>query len=173
MRRPFWAHQMVEYLVGIVLIAAAIQQPQPAVPALLGLVVILNAAAAKGGAGAFALVGRRLHRQLDLVVMALLLAAAIQPWVSLDNTSRFMMAAIALVLFFVWFHTDFTERLSRKERKEREHRPDPAPRQSAPRNRAAGSKSDDIGRGAGRMVGKGINSAKRWKDSFDDARTDD
>jgi len=36
-RRPFWIHQIVEYMIGIALIAAAIQQPKPAVPAVMGL----------------------------------------------------------------------------------------------------------------------------------------
>ena len=56
-RRPFWTHQLIEYLVGIGLISAAVQMPQPAVPAILGLVIILTAAIAKGAAGAFRLAG--------------------------------------------------------------------------------------------------------------------
>ena len=63
---------MVEYVVGIALISSSVQLPDPAVPALLGLLIVLNAAVAKGSAGAFRLVGRRLHRTLDLVVIAIL-----------------------------------------------------------------------------------------------------
>jgi hypothetical protein len=151
-RRPFWAHQLVEYLLGIGLISAAIQMPQPAVPAVLGLVIILNAAIAKGAAGAFRLAGKRVHKQLDVVVMLLLLGGAVQPWVSIDNTSRLLLGAVAFVLWFVWFHTDFTERVPRSERKAATGTARPA--------------SEDIGRGAGRMVGGGVNSLKRWKDSF-------
>ena len=151
-RRPFWAHQLVEYLLGIGLISAAIQMPQPAVPAVLGLVIILNASIAKGAAGAFRLAGKRAHKQLDVVVMMLLLGGAVQPWFSIDNTSRLLLGAVAFVLWFVWFHTDFTEKVPRSERKAATKTARPA--------------SEDIGRGAGRVVGGGVNSLKRWKDSF-------
>lgn len=157
-RRPFWAHQLIEYLVGIGLISAAIQMPQPAVPAVLGLVVILNASIAKGAAGAFRLAGKRVHKQLDVVVMLSLVGAAVQPWASVDNTSRLLLAGVAFVLWFVWFHTDFTEKAPRAQR------------------RAAGGErpsSEDIGRGAGRVVGGGVNSLKRWKDSFNSGANDD
>lgn len=150
-RRPFWAHQLVEYLLGIGLISAAIQMPQPAVPAVLGLVIILNASIAKGAAGAFRLAGKRAHKQLDVVVMLLLIGGAVQPWISMDNMSRFLLGAVAFVLWFVWFHTDFTEKVPRGART-----PADAPRPT----------SEDIGRGAGRAVGGGVNSLKRWKDSF-------
>lgn len=163
-RRPFWTHQIVEYLVGIVLISAAVQQPQPTVPALLGLAILLNAAIAKGPAGAFRLVGHRLHRQLDVVLMVLLLGGAVQPWVSLDNSSRFILGAIAFVMFFVWFHTDYTERVPRAERK--------VQRAAAAREPGAdrgGYTSESVARGAGRLAGRGVNSVKRWKDGLGDA----
>ncbi len=154
-RRPFWAHQLVEYLLGIGLISAAVQLPQPAVPAVLGLVIILNAAIAKGAAGAFRLAGKRVHKQLDVVVMLLLIGGAVQPWVSMDNTSRLLLGAIAFVLWFVWFHTDFTEKVPRAQRKA-----------AAATSAESRPTSEDIGRGAGRVVGGGVNSLKRWKDSF-------
>jgi len=151
-QRPFWSHQLVEYLLGIGLISAAVQMPQPAVPAVLGLVIILNAAIAKGAAGAFRLAGKRVHKQLDVVVMLLLIAGAVQPWVSTDNTSRFLLGGVAFVLWFVWFHTDFTEKEPKAERKAVAEAGRPS--------------SEAIGRGAGRVVGGGVNSLKRWKDSF-------
>ena len=157
-RRPFWTHQLVEYLLGIGLISAAVQMPQPAVPAVLGLVVILNAAVAKGAAGAFRLAGKRAHKYLDVVVMLLLVAGAVQPWVSIDNTSRLLLGGIAFVLWFVWFHTDFTEKVPRAERKATA---------AASEGGSERPTSEQIGRGAGRVVGGGVNSLKRWKDSFD------
>lgn len=152
-RRPFWVHQLVEYLLGIGLISAAIQMPQPAVPAVLGLAIILNAAVAKGAAGAFRLAGKQAHRRLDVLVMMLLVAGAVQPWISIDNISRLLLGGVAFVLWFVWFHTDFTDKAARAERK-------------AAANGASRPTSEDIGRGAGRAVGGGVNSLKRWKDSF-------
>jgi hypothetical protein len=152
-RRPFWAHQLVEYLLGIGLISASVQLPQPRVPALLGLLIILNAAVAKGAAGAFRLAGKRVHRQLDVVVMILLVVGAVQPWASVDNTSRLLLGGVAFVLWFVWFHTDFSEKVPRQERT--------GPTTGRP-------SSEAIGRGAGRVVGGGVNSFKRWKASLGD-----
>jgi hypothetical protein len=154
-RRPFWVHQLVEYLLGIGLISASVQLPQPRVPALLGLLIILNAAVAKGAAGAFRLAGKGMHRQLDVVVMILLVAGAVQPWVSVDNTSRLLLGGIAFVLWFVWFHTDFTDKVPRGAR-------------TAASSGAGRPTSEDIGRGAGRLVGGGVNSLKRWKASLGD-----
>src|SRR6056297_1193029 len=115
-RRPFWAHQVIEYLLGIALISVSVQMPQPALPATLGLLILLNAAVARGAAGAFRLTGKRVHRFLDVVVMLLLVAGAVQPWVSIDNVGRLLLGGIAFVLWFVWFHTDFTEQTPRAER---------------------------------------------------------
>ena len=147
-------------------------------PVLLGLVVILNAAIAKGAAGAFRVVGKRTHRWLDLVVMGLLTAGAVQPWISIDNVGRFMLGAFALVMFFVWFHTDFTERVPRARRAmatkdtSRTHDTSTATTKAKVNSKVT---SEDIGRGAGRLVGGGVNSLKRWKDSFTagSAETDD
>ena len=162
-RRPFWMHQLIEYLLGIGLISVAIQTPQPAVPAVLGLVIILNAAITKGAAGAFSWTGKGAHRRLDVVVMLLLVGGAVQPWVSIDNTSRLLLGGVAFVLWFVWFHTDFTEKVSRAERKAAK----------AQTGGADQPTSEQIGRGAGRVVGGGVNSLKRWKDSFSAGADDD
>lgn len=147
-RRPFWVHQLVEYLIGIVLISAGMQSPEPAVMAVMGLLVMVNAAVAVGAAGAFRLVNHKMHRLLDVVVMALLVAAAVQPWFPVDATSRLMLGAIAFVLFFVWFHTDFDTRDERKARRARQARPS----------------SEDVGRQAGRLLGGGANAVRQqWK----------
>ena len=61
-QRPFWMHQIVEYVLGFALIMTAVQQPEPAIPAMMGLLVLLNAAIAIGPAGAFRLVPRWLHK---------------------------------------------------------------------------------------------------------------
>jgi hypothetical protein len=166
-RRPFWTHQLIEYLLGVGLISAAVQMPQPAVPAVLGLVIILNAAITKGAAGAFSWAGKGVHKRLDVVVMLLLLAGAVQPWVSIDNTSRLLLGAVAFVLWFVWFHTDFTEKVPRAERKAAKAEA------KAAAGDAARPSSEALGRGAGRVVGGGVNSLKRWKDSFSSGADDD
>lgn len=163
-RRPFWIHQIVEYLVGIGLISASVQMPNPTVPALLGLLIVLNAAIAKGSAGAFRLVGRRLHRTLDLAMVAFLVFVAFQPWVSIDATGRALIACIAFILWFVWFYTDFAEQPTRADRKAK---------RAADKAAAGPTDSTEIGRRAGRFVGGTVNSAKRWKNGLTDTPASD
>ena len=140
--RPFWMHQIVEYLIGMVLIAAAFQSPEPTVQAAMGLVIIVNAAIARGAAGAFNLIGHNLHRVLDVIIMVLLVVAALQGWVDIDSTGRIVLPLMAFVMFFIWLNTDFTEKT----------------RSSKPR-----ASSEEVGRKAGRMVGDGVNAARRWQ----------
>lgn len=143
--RPFWMHQVVEYVIGIVLISAGSQSPEPAVPAILGAIVLVNAAISIGPAGAFRLVPRKVHRVIDLFVIGLILFGAVQPFWSVDNSTRLVMAAVAIVLLFVWWHTDFATKEQRKVRRRSTARPT----------------SEEIGRKAGRMAGDGVNAAKR------------
>jgi len=152
-QRPFWMHQIVEYLIGIVLVGAAFQAPEPAVPAVMGVVVIANTAIARGPAAAYPLVSRTVHRWLDVVVMLLLVAAAFQPMFDVDSTGRLMLCGIAFVMFFIWLNSDFAEKVSRKKNKRAE--------KVERRERLARPESEEIGKKAGRVVGDGVNAAKR------------
>lgn len=153
-QRPFWMHQLVEYLIGLVLIGAGFQSVEPAVPAFMGIVVIANAAIARGPASAFPLVGRRTHRWMDLGVVALLVVAGFQGVLDVDSTGRILMWAIAFVLVFVWLNSDFAEKIGRSERRAARARPE----------------SEEIGRKAGRIAGEGVNTAKRMAKKLKDDR---
>ena len=149
-QRPFWMHQIVEYLVGLVLIGAAFQAPEPAVPAVMGAIVMGNSAIAKGPASAFPMVGRRVHRWLDVVVMALLVVAAFQPVLDVDGTGRLLLCSIAFVLFFIWMNSDFSEKATRKQTK------------TKLRENLARPESEEIGRKAGRAVATRVKAARRF-----------
>jgi hypothetical protein len=146
-RRPFWLHQLVEYIIGLILVAQGLQGPEPLVPAVVGGVVLLNAAVAIGPLGAFRLVGRRLHRVLDLVAIGVVVAAAVQPWVDVDVGTRAIMIAIAIVYGFVWFYSDFAEKQARQQR----------------RVAATGDRGEDLGRTAGRLAGNAVTAWRRRK----------
>ena len=150
-QRPFWMHQLVEYVLAFALIMTSIQQPEPRVPALMGLLILVNAALVAGPAGAFKLVPRRLHKWLDLVVIGLLVLMSVQPWFEVDESGRIIMIGIAVVMAFIWFHSDFTERAERKAAK------------AAARAEREPLNSTNVGNTAGRYVGHGVNTAKRWK----------
>lgn len=164
--RPFWLHQGVEYLIGAVFVSSSIQSETPAVPAVLGVAIMVNAALTIGPAGAFRLYGRKLHRVVDIVIIAAVVVAAVQPAVALGDNARVLMVLLAVVLAFVWWNTDFATREERKER-----------RRSAKsqRKKPARPTSEEVGQKAGRIVGDGINMAKRVKKNLtadDDAETD-
>jgi hypothetical protein len=139
-KRPFWMHQLVEYVLGGVLVASGLQSPTPLVPSVMGGVVMLHAAVTRGSLSAFRLIGRRTHRVGDMVVIGLQLVAAGQPWISVEASTRLIMATIALVHAFVWWQTSYVERV---------------------RLPKSGDRSTELGRSAGRLVGRGVNTAKR------------
>ena len=147
--RPFWLHQIVEYVIGLVLIAQGLQSPAPVLPTLAGGLVVVNAAITVGPLAAFRLVGRRVHRVLDLVVIALIALATFQPWVEVDAVSRLVMGMIGVVLASAWFYTDFAERAERRQRREQ----------------AAGDRAEHVGRSAGRLAGGMVTQWRRRQES--------
>jgi hypothetical protein len=145
--RPFWMHQLVEYIFGAVLVAQGLQSPSPVLPAVAGGVVMVNAAMVRGPLAAFRVTSRAVHRVADLVVMGAIVAAAVQPWIAVDAGARLVMLGVTVALAFVWWQTNFAEK---------------APRAGGAIG-AEGGRSTEVGRLAGRAVGDGINIAKRLR----------
>ncbi len=144
-KRPFWMHQVVEYILGGVLVAIGLQSPTPLVPSVLGGIVMLNAAITVGPVGAFRLIRRRLHRLIDVVVIATEFLAGVQPWISLDVATRVIVVGIATVHLFVWLQTNYAERAK------------------SPPISTDGGRSTEVGRIAGRLVGNGVNTVRRQR----------
>ena len=153
--RPFWLHQLVEYVIGAVFISSSIQSETPAIPATLGVAVMLNAAFTHGPAGAFRVLHRRVHRIIDVILIAAVVLAAVQPIVPLGDNARVLMGLLAFVLGFVWWNTDFSTREERKAR-----------RAAAERNRPSRPSSEEVGQAAGRVVGNSVNFLRRAKDNL-------
>ncbi|MEJ7800352.1 MAG: hypothetical protein WKF60_07530 [Ilumatobacter sp.] len=143
--RPFWIHQLSEYLIGMALVAQGLQERDPLVPAIAGMAVIFNVAIVRGPLGAFKWVGRTLHRWLDLLVMVGILVAALQPWFTVPSGGRLIMLVMLVPLGFLWFYTDWAERVSRRER----------------RAERAGVQGDAVGRSAGRLAGNAFKAIKK------------
>ncbi|MEY2582580.1 MAG: hypothetical protein QOE09_2429 [Ilumatobacteraceae bacterium] len=142
-KRPFWMHQVVEYILGGAMIATGLQSPTPLVPSLVGAVIMLHSAITIGPVGAFRVVTRRVHRVVDVVVIAIEVLAALQPWIHLESGSRIIMVGIALVHLFVWWNSSYATRVK------------------SPAGSAGGGRSTEIGRIAGRLVGNGVNAVRR------------
>jgi hypothetical protein len=85
------------------------------------------------------------HRWLDVVVAAVLVLGAVQPWAEVEVTGRGIMLIMLLPLGFLWFYTDWEERPGRKER----------------RAAQASGKGDDLGRTAGRLAGSAYVAGKK------------
>lgn len=144
-KRPFWMHQLVEYILGGALVGSGLQSPTATVPAVLGGLIMLNAALTKGALGAFRAYSRRVHRLFDPVVILACIAGAVQPWIDVDPTTRLIILGITAVHIVVFFGSSFVERPKRV-------RPTPGARQD---------RSTEIGKTAGRAVGSGVNVARR------------
>ena len=143
--RPFWIHQAAEYLIGIAVVATAIQDPEPLVPSIVGVLVIFNAAVVRGPLGAFRWFGRAVHRWIDLALMIVILGLVVQPFADVPITGRGVMLLALVPYTFMWFYTDWAERPARKER----------------RAAVAGDTGERIGRSAGRLAGSGYLAAKQ------------
>lgn len=141
-KRPFWMHQLVEYILGGSMVAAGLQSPTPVVPAVVGVIVMLHAAVTVAPLGAFRVISRRVHRVVDIAVIGLEITAGAQPWINLDSATRFLMIGIAVVHLFVWWNTNFAMRVKSSVS-------------------AEGGRSTEIGRIAGRLVGNGVNVVRR------------
>jgi hypothetical protein len=196
-KRPFWIHQIAEYVLGLLLVAQGLQSPAPLAPSLAGGLVVMNAAIVRGAPlSAFRLVSRTLHRVLDLVVLAVIVLLIVQPWIEVIPADRLIMTGIVVVMGFVWLNSNFTEKVPRAQRKAAKAAaatagtpasttaPTTATGAGAPLPPPTGEPVDigsvgtggidtgtgidtgsvggDIGRKAGRLVGNGINAAKRY-----------
>ncbi len=136
--RPFWIHQLAEYLIGVALISQGMQDPYPIVPTVIGALIVVNAAMVHGPLGAFKFIGRRVHRWCDLGVAAIAVGAIVQPWVEVSSSGRIIVVAILLPYGFLWFYTDWAEKPARVERQKAK----------------AGPQGETAGRTAGRLAGK-------------------
>ncbi len=151
-KRPFWMHQLVEYILGGAMVAAGLQSPDPIVPSVVGGVILLYGGCTKGALSAFRVLNRRIHRWLDPVMVAVVVFAAAQPWVTVRNDTRFVMVAIAIVWVVVWLGSSFTEKPKREKGSG-----------GIGSMGAGGDLSTEIGKKAGRAVGVSVNMVRAAK----------
>lgn len=150
-KRPFWMHQIVEYILGICLVASGTQSPTPVVPSVLGGVVLLYAASTRSAVAAFRLLPRRLHRVGDPTLVGVILIGALQPWIEVDLGTRFIIGGVAVVYLVVWWQSSYTERVPRSARVA----------QSTDGDASTAGTATEVGRRLGRVVAGGISAARR------------
>ena len=135
-KRSFWLHQLAEYVVGGALLATGLQSPKPLIPVIVGTLIVLNAAIVDAPFGAFRLVGRRLHRILDYIVLGVAIVACAAP--GMDVSTRLVQILIVIVLAVVVWRTDYSA---------------PLPKVKQAVSPSPEGKADEIGRLAGHTAG--------------------
>jgi hypothetical protein len=139
---PFSIHQIAEYAIGLGLIAQAAQGGSAVLPVVVGAVIVLSAALADGPLAGWKVVSRPRHRVVDIVLALAALVLAVLPWTSTAVTSRIVLAVTAMLLGILLLRTSYAPPVARP-----------------PRSR--GDVAEELGRSAGRMVGK---SLKAYRD---------
>ncbi|MGA0878205.1 MAG: hypothetical protein ACO3SP_03725 [Ilumatobacteraceae bacterium] len=107
-KRPFWLHQAAEYVIGLAAVASGFQSPDPVVPAVMGALILINAAVADGALGAFRVVSRRWHRRADIAVLIALVLLIVVA--DVDLSTRLVQIGIIMVLGVVVMGTDYRNR---------------------------------------------------------------
>lgn len=145
-KRGFWAHQLVEYLLGIGAIATGAQSPKPLYPCIAGGLLLLNGASTEGPLAAFKLIPRRFHRFGDIVVILFMAIAAVVASGSIDVSGRVVLIGLAVVHTFVTLRTDYSKRAKK----------DPDDRLDL-----RSMDREEMGRFAGHLSGKAYNAVRR------------
>ena len=160
-------HQLVEYILGGAMVAVGLQSPDPLVPSVMGGVILLYGGCTKGALSAFRVFDRRIHRWFDPVMIAIVVFAAAQPWLTVRNDTRFVMGAIAVVWVVVWLGSSFAEKPKRgKGAGAVASDGAGGTAGGGSGNGSSGSGRDlstEIGKKAGRAVGTGVNMVKAAK----------
>ena len=144
-KRPFWLHQLAEYVLAAGLIMSGLRADDPLVPVALGLLLAINAACVDGPLAAFRGLSRPAHRITDIVILVAMVVALFLPGVG----SKWMIAGVALVEGFIILNTRYTKRVK-----------------SAPVTATdGGGRSEHVGRLAGRAAGLGVQAVRKRRPS--------
>jgi hypothetical protein len=144
----FWRHQAIEYLIAVLVLAVSIQANSGTVVTyvIIGVFVFL-AATSDGPLSAFKVFSRATHRALDIAAAVALVAVA----VLLGDGSGDLtlgVGAAALLAFLAW-RTDYSA---------------PKPRRGFVIETPGPSRSEDIGRAAGKVAARGVQGARAaWR----------
>jgi hypothetical protein len=138
-RLPFPIHQVAEYLIGLGLIAQGVQGSSALRVVALGAAILLSAAVTDGPLAGWKAVSRPTHRVVDIVLAVAALVLAVVPGSGADAAARVVLVVAALLLGLLILRTSYAP---------------PVPR--APRSR--GDLAEDVGRSAGRLVGRTLRS---------------
>src|SRR5215212_8517307 len=167
-RVPFWMHQLVELLLGMLLLVQGARTGEhTAVLVTLGSLLLLLALCSDGALAAWPWIGRRLHRVLDLLAAVILALSPLA--LGLDHVLPIALLEVAAAAM-VWLalRTEWhapVKRMKRERSRPSTAEPAPVPTKAhVPLARkvggAVGQARDDGPRQLGRLVGKAQRAAK-------------
>ena len=106
--RGFWLHQFVEYAIAGGLIMMSAQLKEPTIPAVVGIIMLINTAVTDGILSAFKWIGRPVHRLIDwLIIVACLMLSFVA---DLETNGRLALLGVGVVLGVVVLVTNYAKR---------------------------------------------------------------
>ena len=97
-KRPFWAHQALEYVLALALLSHVLRVDDGLWPRLLAAGLLINVAVVDGPLGAFRLVTRKQHRVADVLLATGAVVLGVQWWVELSTLTRVVLLGIGVLL---------------------------------------------------------------------------
>jgi hypothetical protein len=106
--RGFWMHQFVEYFIAGGLVMMSAQLKEPAIPAAMGLIMLVNTAITDGLLSAFKWISRGVHRVIDwLIIIACLVLSFVA---DIETNGRLALLGVGVVLGVIVLGTNFAKR---------------------------------------------------------------
>ena len=114
--RPYWLHQVAEYIIGFVMLLMITRAHGDAGPLLAagGVLVLLNVAISGPPAGCLHVVSRPVHKWTDVGVVAALVAIPVVLRERATSTVWITMIGCAVVLLVVRLTTNYTVKPKRE-----------------------------------------------------------
>ena len=111
--RGFWLHQFVEYFISGGLVMMSAQLKEPAIPAAMGLIMLVNTAITDGLLSAFKWISRGVHRVIDwLIIIACLVLSFVA---DIETNGRLALLGVGVVLGVIVLGTNFAKRGAQPE----------------------------------------------------------
>ncbi len=104
---PFWIHQVVEYGIAAVVASSGARLPQPVLPMVAAVVIVVLAATADGPMAAVHLVKRGPHRVADCVVGIGLIVAAVGLFRRVGSSAALLAGLAGVALLALSWRTNY------------------------------------------------------------------
>jgi uncharacterized membrane protein YhaH (DUF805 family) len=166
-RVPFWAHQLAEILLGVVLLFEGARTGTHVGVLVAGIVLLVFSVITDGPLSVWPLIPRRVHRIGDFVFAALFAVSPFLLGVE-DAAGIVLLGAAAVVMLWLGLRTDFRAPSKRRGRRTAPPTPssppstaDPKPAQAPAAARPTAPSARDAGRTLGRLRTGGVRAVGR------------